>query len=178
MFHIHSISSGWILGQISDGNNTHHFDNSYLTNFLDDFMLALLTVGGQWPADEGKHEFRTELEPAIEHWTLSRNLDQLHIHIKTYEDEATKVADEEVTLVCDYRSFLAEFISEMERVLSIYGLVGYRENWTFEFPVSLYLKLKDIAGDKNNLSYRTLSAEDNCGCEVRVTDYTAEKDLL
>ena len=39
MFHIHSISAGWMQGQISDGEKTHYFDYSYITNFLDDFIL-------------------------------------------------------------------------------------------------------------------------------------------
>lgn len=178
MFHIHSISSGWILGQISDGNKIHYFDYSYITNFLDDFMLALLTVSGQWPADERKNRFRTELEPAIEYWTLSKVQDKLYMHIKNYKDREAEVACKEVSLVCEYHRFLADFISEVERVLSIFGLVGYRENWTYEFPISLFIKLKDSFNDINTLSYGTLFAEENMGSEVRVSDFTSERELL
>ena len=178
MFHIHAISAGWMQGQISDGEKTHYFDYSYITNFLDDFMLALLTVDGHWPTDERKHRFRTELEPAIEYWTLSKVQDKLHIHIKNYEDTHAEAAREEVLLVCEYHRFLADFIAEMERVLSVFGLVGYRENWTYEFPISLFLKLKDSSKDINTLLYRTLPAEDNVGLEVQVTDFTGERELL
>ena len=178
MFHIHSISAGWIQGQISDGNKIHYFDYSYITNFLDDFMLALLIVCGHGPTDEQKHRFRTELEPDIEYWTVSKVQDELHIHIKTYLDGHTEAACEEVSLVCEYHRFLADFISEVERVLSVFGLVGYRENWTYEFPISLFLKLKDSSKDINTLSYGTLSAEDNVGSEVQVTDFTSERELL
>ena len=41
MFCIHSISAGWILGQISDGNKIHHFDYNYITNFLDAAFVQL-----------------------------------------------------------------------------------------------------------------------------------------
>lgn len=178
MFRIHSISAGWILGQISDGNKTHYFDYSYITNFPDDFMLALLTVGGHWPIDERKHRFRTEREPSIEYWTVSKVQDKLHIHIKTYKDRHTEVACKEVLLVCGYHKFLEDFIAEMERVLSVFGLLGYRVNWTYEFPISLFLKLKDSSKDINALSYGTLSAEDNVGSEVQVTDFARERELL
>lgn len=178
MFHIHSISAGWIMGQISDGNKIHYFDYSYITNFLDDFVLALLTVSGQWPADERKHSFRTELEPAIEYWTVAKFQDKLHIHIMSYKNREAEVACKEVLLVCEYHRFLAAFISEVERVLLVFGLVGYRENWTYEFPISLFLKLKDSFNDTNTLSYGTLSAEDNIGSEVQVTDFTSERELI
>lgn len=178
MFKIQSISAGWILGQLSDGNNTHYFNYSYITNFLDDFMLALLTVGGAWPEDEGRHKFRTELEPAIERWTVSKEQDELRIHIETYKDSQSKSAHDEITLTCNYIMFLNSFLAELERVLESFGLVGYRENWTYEFPVSLYLKLKDIAGGKDKLDYKTLSSEDNCGTEVQVSDYDKEIELL
>lgn len=178
MFHIHSISAGWIMGQMNDGNKIHYFDYSYITNFLDDFMLALLTVSGRWPADEQKNSFRTELEPAIEYWTVSKFQDKLHINIKCYKNRKAEVACEEVLLVCEYRRFLADFILEMERVLSVFGLVGYRENWSYEFPMSLFLMLKDSSNGINTLSYVTLSAEDNVGSEVQVTDFTSEKELM
>lgn len=176
MFKIYQISAGWIMGEISDGNKTHFFDNSYLTNFLDDFMLALLTVDGHWPADEGKHKFKTELEPAVEYWVMSKVQDELRIHIKKYVDGDINEDYEEEILICEYHKFLSAFISEMERVLSTYGLIGYRDNWTYEFPVSLFLMLKDI--NMKTLSYKTLSSEDNCGDEVQVSDYIKERELL
>ena len=178
MFHIRSISAGWIMGQISDGNKIHYFDYSYITNFFDDFMLALLTVSGQWPADEQRHSFRTELEPAKEYWTVSRFQDNLHIHIRTYKNREAKEACKEVLLVCEYHRFLTDFILEVERLLSVFGLIGYRENWTYEFPISLFLKLKDSFNDINTLSYRTLSAEDNVGEKVKVTDFISEIELM
>ena len=178
MFHIHSISDGWIIGQISDGDKTHYFDYSYITNFLDDFMLALLTVGGHWSTDERKHRFRTELEPGIEYWTLSKVQDKLHIHIETYEDSHTEEPYKEVLLVCEYHKFLEDFIAEMERVLSVFGLLGYRVNWSYEFPISVFLKLKDNSKVESTLSYGTLSAENNVGSEVQVTNFTSEWKLL
>lgn len=178
MFKIMSISAGWLMGEISDGQHTHFFDYSYLTDFMDDFMLALLTVHGDWPEDEGKNRFKAELEPAIDRWTVSKEQDELHINIKTYGDVLSKSVDEEINLTCDYYDFLNDFIKEMDRVLSCYGLIGYRENWTYEFPLSLYLKLKNICKSKNHMEYKTLSADDNCGTEVLVSNYSREIELL
>ena len=109
---------------------------------------------------------------------MAKFQDKLHIHIMSYKNREAEVACKEVLLVCEYHRFLAAFISEVERVLLVFGLVGYRENWTYEFPISLFLKLKDSFNDTNTLSYGTLSAEDNIGSEVQVTDFTSERELI
>lgn len=119
-------------------------------------MLSFQTVGGHWSTDERKYRFRTEREPSIEYWTVSKVQDKLHIHIQTYKDRYKEVACKEVLLVCEYHKFLEDFIAEMERVLSVFGFWGYRVNWTYEFPISLFLKLKDSSKDINALLYGTL----------------------
>ena len=53
-FSIEEVNAGWIRGNLSGEGGKIFFDASYITNFLDDFMLALLTALGKWPADERK----------------------------------------------------------------------------------------------------------------------------
>lgn len=59
MFHIFRIESGWIMGEFRNGSQTHFFDYSYITNFLEDFMKALLYVHGDWAQDEDVNQFKT-----------------------------------------------------------------------------------------------------------------------
>ena len=178
MFEIKSISSGWMMGEIGDGQQKHFFDYSYLTNFLNDFMETLLCVHGEWEPYTYKDRFRTELEPAVEDWYVCKKQDKLLIHIKNYESEYSDKVEKEIPLTFDFDDFLSEFVQEMDRVLRCYGLVGYRENWSYEFPVGLYLMLKNISKGKNSLVLDKLTAEQHLGTEATVSDLNKELELL
>ena len=52
------ISVGWIDGIIQDEHTKIVFSNSYFDNFLDDFMLAVLTVLSEYPSDYHKETLR------------------------------------------------------------------------------------------------------------------------
>ncbi len=178
MFLIMSISSGWIMGEIGDDKQKHFFDYSYLTNFLNDFMETLLCAYGEWEPYTYKDKFRTELEPAVEDWYIYREQDNLIINIKNYESEYSDKVEHEITLTFDFDVFLAEFVQEMDRVLRFYGLVGYRENWSFEFPVGLYLMLKNICMGQSKLAISEITADQHFGTDATVSDLEKELDLL
>lgn len=145
MFKIKSISAGWFMGEIGDEKQRHFFDYSYLSDFISDFMSALLFVHGDWEPIWCSNKFRTELEPAVEDWIVL---------------------------------FLTDFLREMERILVLYGLVGYRENWNYEFPLSLYLMLKNISKGKNKLAINKLKPEEHYGTEALASDFDKEIKLL
>ncbi len=178
MFKIMSISAGWIMGEMSDGTNKHFFDYSYLTNFLDDLMKALLYVNGDWEWDEFCNKFRAELEPAVEDWELSVSKGVLEICIKTYACEQSRQIKAENTIKVDCAEFLAAFVAEMERVIKYYGLIGYRENWSYEFPLSLFLRLKNIVHGQNELVIGEITADKHFGTEAAISDYAKEIELL
>ncbi len=178
MFKIMSISAGWIMGEISDGTEKHFFDYSYLTNFLDDLMKALLYVYGDWEQDELCNKFRAELEPAVEDWELSVSQGVLDINIKTYACEQSRQIKAENTIKIDFVEFLAAFVVEMERVIKYYGLVGYRENWSYEFPLSLFFRLKNIVQGQNELVLGEKLAEEHFGTQAVVSDCVKEIELL
>lgn len=178
MFKIMSISAGWIMGEISDDKEKHFFDYSYLTNFPDDLMKALLYVNGDWAWDEFCNKFRAELEPAVEDWELLVSQGVLTINIKTYEFEHSKEISEEKTLTVNFDKFLDSFVAEMERILNFYGLIGYRENWSYEFPLSLYLKLKNISQGREELEIAEKLAEEHFGTNAVVSNYSKEIELL
>lgn len=178
MFSIMTISSGWIMGEIGDGKQQHFFDYSYITNFLNDFMETLLCAHGEWEPYTYKNQFRTELEPAVEDWYISREQDRLVINIKNYESRYSDKVKKEIRLTFNFYEFLAEFLQEMERVLRFYGLVGYRENWNFEFPVALYLMLKNICKGQNRLDISEIAADQHLGMDAKVSDLDKELELL
>ena len=67
----------------------------------------------------------------------------------------------------------------MDSVLQRYGLFGYRMEWESEFPLSLFLKIKDIASGKNALSLSVIiPEEENLLGEVKGSDFSAERDIL
>lgn len=174
------ISVGWIDGIIQDKHTKIYFSNSYMDNFLDDFMLAFLTVLNEYPADEHKETFRATIEPASAKWNFSLVGQDIHIHeivYESYNDPETILSDKTVILNKDV--FLQDFIAEMESVLQRYGLFGYRMEWESEFPLSLFLKIKDIASGKNDLRLSVINpGADNKGIEITGSDFSVECGIM
>ena len=178
MFSIMSISSGWIMGKIGDGKTEHFFDYSYITNFLNDFMETLLCTHGGLEPYTYKDKFRTEFEPAVEDWHICREQNKLFIDIKCYECAESDKVESEIHLTFDFYEFLSEFVQEMDRILKCYGLVGYRENWSYDFPIGLYLMLKNICKGKNRLAISEIDPDQHFGAEAAVSDFDKELELL
>ena len=177
-FSIEEVNAGWIRGNLSGEGGKIFFDASYITNFLDDFMLALLTALGKWPADERKNIFRVEEEPAVLVWDISLKNDSFLFHVTTYKsaDDRNVLSDGSVRVKRE--KFLKDFIGEMSGILKRFGLFGFRSEWVLhEFPLSLYLMLKDAAGN-NSLTVAKRDGSDNCGREYESTDFEAELRLL
>lgn len=177
-FEILSISAGWITGVIKDNNKEHLFDYSYIRNFLDNLMKALLYVNGAWPEDEKVFVFDNECEPVTEVWTLRKDNEKLNINITAFEDFTKQRFIEESVLVYDNYEFLTIFIFEIQSMLRKYGLLGYRDSWWHEFPISLFLKLIDIKEKKNLLSMSQIDIEENLGLEAQRSNLNNEIELI
>jgi len=172
--HIDRISVGWIDGSIHDEKTEIIFCNSYFDNFLDDLLLAVLTVIGEYPDDYNKETFRTTTGPTSSNWDLSLVDQDIHIHVIEVGDNPS-----DKTVVLNKDIFLQDLVAEMESVLQRYGLFGYRTEWESEFPLSLFLKIKDIASGKNDLRLSVIiPGEDNNGIEVNGSDFSVECDIL
>jgi len=178
MFRIFRIDSGWIMGEIKDASGTLFFDYSWITNFLDDFMKALLCVHGDWEQDECAEQFRGDWEPAVDRWHFGLEEGRLYIHIDRYEDEKVEEVREKFDLEFDYYEFLKEFVDAMKDVLNKHGLLGYRKAWGAEFPIGLFLKIVDISQESNKINYYLISAENNVGLETLATEFDSEMEVL
>lgn len=177
-FSIEQVNAGWIRGSLTGDGGKIFFDASYLTNFLDDFMLGLLTALGKWPADERRNVFRVEEEPAVSMWDISLRNDSFLFHVTTYKSADNKdvLSDRFVSVECE--KFLKAFVDEMAGILKRFGLFGFRSEWqSHEFPLSLYLMIKDAAGN-NSLTVTKRDGSDNCGREYKSTDFGTELRLL
>lgn len=176
---IDRISVGWIDGTIHDEHTKIVFSNSYLQNFLDDFMLAILTVLGEYPTDEHKEIFRAEMEPVSAKWKLSVVEQAIHIQVVEYDSYESDNILSNKTVVLNKATFLHDFVKEMDSVLQRYGLLGYRMEWDSEFPLSLFLKIKDIASGQNALSLSVvIPKEENAGIEAKGSNFSVECDIL
>lgn len=85
---------------------------------------------------------------------------------------------QEITLTFDFYDFPDEFVWEMDLVLRCYGFVGYRENWSIDFPVGLYLRLKNIYKGHSKLAISEITAEQHFGADATVSDLNRELELL
>lgn len=177
-FEIFSISAGWINGVIRDNKKEYFFDYSYLTNFIDDLMKALLYVNKEWAEDEKVFIFDTECEPVIDVWTLSMEDQKLSINIKTFEDDTKQKLEGEIVLEYNSYEFVQAFISGIKDMLGKYGLLGYRDAWEFEFPTSLFLQLIDLHTDQNLVQLVLLGEEDNVGIEIKGSSFNNECKIL
>lgn len=177
-FKIYSISAGWIEGCLKDSKKKYYFDYSYLTNFTEDLMKALLCVFTDISEQENTNNFRAVWEPAEDAWKISLEKNKLYINIKNYEDDITAEYDEDITLEFNALDFLQDFINEMNKIIKKYGLLGYRKSWGYEFPTSLLLKLQDICSNNNILQIDVLTEEENFGRETEKTNLSSEIELL
>ena len=176
-FSIDGIFAGWIHGAISDGDNRFDLVASYITDFTNDFMLALLTALGEWDTDERKDRFKVEIEPSVSKWKVSLEGKELVFDIATFESEFAEREKWHDIVRVDKDRFLDDFLNTMSDVLHKFGLLGYRKEWSYEFPLSLYLKLYDLHTG-NRIKTEQGSANDNIGQEYVRTNLDVEKGLI
>ncbi|SFF09061.1 hypothetical protein SAMN04487969_113153 [Paenibacillus algorifonticola] len=93
--------------------------------------------------------FEWNEEPSIVEWTLEKlNTTQMRITIKQYKDGIKELNGQELheqvlSEICEIREFIIHLVASLDMIISKYGLVGYRENWSRgDFPIGRYLKLK------------------------------------
>ena len=56
-FQVWQISAGWFRGCITDSQTKIFFDNSWMTNFPEDLMLAILCTLGELPDEKNRTVF-------------------------------------------------------------------------------------------------------------------------
>lgn len=141
-------------------------------------MIALLSVHGDWEFFNSRSWFRAECEPAVDIWTLSLEQNTLIISIKSYGDNDSHEVIDKINLKMNFDDFVNVFVNEMDRILVCYGLIGYRENWGYEFPLSLYLMIKNSNIVKKELEFGMLKEDEHYGTEAMTSDFDKEIALI
>ena len=177
LFEVQQVLAGRMTFIIRDDTEEYFFDVSYLTNFPDDFMLALTAAIERWPNDERADSFTTDEEPRFSEWEVTADGDNLIFRVTTYESSSRGKMTGASVITVNRDRFLKDFVSEMSDVLQRFGLFGYRREWNYEFPLSLFLQLKSYVSDREILEIQK-EGSDNCGGEYWSTDFNREREEL
>lgn len=173
-----SVNAGWLCGQINIANKEYYFHYSYITNFLDDLLKSLLYIDNQLEDELYLERFTVYWEPAIDDWYLVKDNQKLNITITSYEDESRKNKIEQIEFECDYYEFVDALIQGLTIFLKKIGLYAYHIEWGEEFPLSYYLKLKDVCQKKPQIHLEKLSLDETYGQGGRVSNIFKELDLF
>ena len=177
-FSIGLISDGSISGYMRDEENEIFFDNSCQEDFLDDLLLAVLSAVGDIPAEERKSIFWADLAPMQARWTVFGSNSRIRITVTNF-DSSRNVAQAAVTLTLDKDRLLRDLAEELGEVLARFGMYGYRSEWRHEFPLSLYLHIKDLAeGTDITALNKRISEQENMGIAADGSDFGKEKSAL
>ncbi len=139
---------GWSECIVEIDDQQVHLSASYLTDALADLLDAVgAVVRG---ADQATASF-TE-EPGEYRWCFRQvSPDRLGIRILWFDEMWSDRPDEEGKVIleteCRLQTFAKAVLSASQRVLTTYGLEGYREKWIeHEFPVQSQAKLQEALG--------------------------------
>ena len=174
-FSVEHISEGCISGYLRDDENEIFFDNSNTENFTEDLLLAVLSAVGEIAADEHRSIFWADLEPMQARWTVFGSNSRIRITVTNF-DSSRNVAQAAVTVTLDKDVLLRDMAAALGEVLERFGIYGYRYQWKHEFPLSLYLHIKDLAenGDSTALS-KVISESENMGIAAEGSFLSKEK---
>jgi len=180
-FKIDQVSSGWFEGVVTDKSKSIYFSASYLTDFPNDLMNAMLYALGRIPKDgDGKDSFKIEYEPAVGKWNISIDNDNFIITEKIYDDDNFKKETVSTTVIVPKDFFLHDFLMEMKKIINMFGLIGYRTEWGYEFPLSLYMQLWDVFRKNKDLiiKEKVVDGPENLGVNYEMTDFVRECEII
>ena len=145
LFEVQQVLAGWMTFIIRDDTEEYFFDVSYLTNFPDDFMLALTAAIDRWPKDERADSFTTDEEPRFSEWKVTADGDNLIFRVTTYESSSRGKMTGASVITVNRDRFLRDFVSEMSDVLQRFGLFGYRRVFQVLSAVCAILNAKSFS---------------------------------
>lgn len=152
---------GWAEGCLQIDEQLLEFVVSYLGNPLEDLLQGLVEITPGYAVTyvnddrlESKISFLWDGEPWGFKWHLKfYSFEDLHIQIEYLEDIFENRENRKICFdaKCNYFDFVGSVINELTVLLKKHGLVGYYETWAAhsDFPVTAYLKLKQIIKTKN-----------------------------
>lgn len=138
---------GWADGNIEVNSTVVNFTTSYLSDPLLDLLHSLISLIPECvPYPLKKTTFEWYDEPGRYTWKLERiNNEQLSIEISNYEDTSSKSKiNQHLYEVCNINDFSKTVVKELENILKMHGIKGYKELWVnHEFPIKEFRILKE-----------------------------------
>ncbi len=136
--------TGWAECFLEINSQTCTFDVSYLTDALKYLLETLLEINPLYMDKDYVKDgssFKWEGEPQELHWNFDV-LPKGKILIRVTEDDGYgEEITSKINAECDYDEFLSEIIREMKALLKKYGVVGYKDNWGYDFPLTALIQL-------------------------------------
>jgi hypothetical protein len=170
----------WIVdGFIEINSQRSSFDVTYVTDCLRNLLNALMYLNPDCVSKDDGLRTNTscqwDAEPCITAWNFTSKPDgMLHV-IVTHEVEGKIGNITDIDTECSYDSLLEVIIREVDSVIKKYGIVGYKENWDHEFPLSTFLKLKNYLLNKK--PYLLKEVRDDYG-EIKVSNVYNDIELF
>ncbi len=172
---------GWADGFIEVKEQQCYFTASYLTNALDDFLEAIISITPSCvPHDELQQQstFQFCAEPSGTRWILKRvKNDHIYVQVISYKDIDHEIDPEkEMEIEIPLLQFVEIVVKELDLLIKTHGLVGYRECWyEHDFPLTNFLKLKNYY--LTHKGYEVTEYEEK-GCELLKTNIEKDIQLL
>ncbi|MFJ8247003.1 hypothetical protein [Peribacillus asahii] len=171
----------WVVdGFIEINSQRSSFDGiTYVRDCLGDLLNALMYLNADCvsPGDglTTNTSCEWDAEPSITTWnfTLKTN-GMLHV-IVTYDGKEEDEDIVDINTECPYDSLLEVIILEVDSLIKKHGVVGYKENWDHEFPLSTFLKLKSYLLNKKPYSLEEIGDEYS---EIKTSQLHSDLDIL
>ncbi|WP_216827457.1 hypothetical protein [Alkalihalobacterium elongatum] len=140
--------TGWATCNLEINRQKLEFTASYVTNCLDDFLVALMQINPDCvPSLELKKvsSCQWDGEPDGVVWTFELKKERvLSLKAEYFDDLSMKNKPEIwINTECLYDDFLKCVIREVDLLVKRQGIVGYRTDWDdCDFTLSTFLRLK------------------------------------
>ncbi|MFV8828514.1 hypothetical protein [Alkalihalobacterium sp. APHAB7] len=140
--------TGWATCSLELNSQKLEFTASYITNCLDDFLVALMELNSDCVPKRDVKKISScqwDGEPDGIVWIFElKEKRQLSIKVEYYDELSFKnKAEIWMDTECSYDEFLKCVIKEVDLLIKRQGIVGYRTDWDdCDFTLSTFLRLK------------------------------------
>ncbi|MDQ6600719.1 hypothetical protein [Bacillus salipaludis] len=157
IFKYRLMGTGWAECFFEINSQAFTFAASYVTDALKYLLETLIDINPLYmdPAYDD-FSFKWNGEPNELEWNF-QVLSNGKIVIKVTENDGFgEGLTSKIKTECNYDDFLSEIIREMKALLKKYGIVGYKDNWGYDFPVTELIQLNYYLKSKTSYPFTTI----------------------
>ena len=144
------VGKGWLEASLSDGASQAMITTSYLSNAITELLLICTSlVEG---AQEGQCIWKEE--PGEYRWLFTGHEEQIKIRVLWFNGSITHRPDEEgeckISIECSLLKFATKLKAQLDQLLKIWGIEGYKKEWGYAFPQVELEKLRLLLKEKRD----------------------------